>query len=83
MASKQPTEAKFQHIYYDDWQIGATYERKTKDGVVPLGQLIEKSLCGSPRDPDIKLTFQRADGTQYQHVMEFDSSYRRVAISSV
>ena len=70
--------SKFEHIYFDDWQLGANYERKVKNGVVSLGKLVKKELCGRSYDPDISLTFESNDGATYQHTMEFDSSYRRV-----
>jgi hypothetical protein len=77
------TTPKFNHIYYDDWQIGATYERRVKDGVISLGRLVSKGLTGRTYDPDIILTFERADGTRYQHLVEFDSSYRCCNITNV
>jgi len=48
-----------------------------------LGRLVSKKLCGRTYDPDILLTFERVDGTKYQHVVEFDSSYRRVITSII
>lgn len=84
MSSKLiPETSKFSHIYYDKWQIDATYERKVNCEVIILGRLVSKSLCGRAYDKDILLNFERDDGTTYQHVMEFDSSYRRVFITSV
>jgi hypothetical protein len=74
---------KFEHIYYDNWQINATYERKVNNVVIMLGRLVSKNLRGRVYDQDIFLTFERDDGTTYQHVMEFDASYRRVNITSV
>jgi len=74
---------KFEHIYYDNWYPGAIYEKKVKDGVIMLGRLVSKSLSGRVYDPDIVLTFERADGTTYQHLVEFDSSYRCCNITNV
>ena len=74
---------KFEHIYYDNWQLGAIYERKVKSNVIMLGRLVNKSLTGRTYDPDIILTFERVDGTQYQHLVVFDSSYRCCKITSV
>jgi hypothetical protein len=82
-ATTTATATKFEHIYYSDWLPGATYERKIKGGVVMLGRLVSKKLCGRTYDPDILLTFERVDGTKYQHVVEFDSSYRRVITSII
>ena len=39
-----------------------------------MGVVISKRLCGSPRDPDAEITFEK-DGKQYTHVMAFDNSY--------
>jgi len=78
MSLPSSSENKFGHIYYDDWQIGATYERKTKDGVIYLGKLIKKELTGRTYDPDISLYFESPNGTQYNHIMDFDHSYRLV-----
>ena len=78
-----PKTSKFEHIYYDNWHINATYERKVNNDLIMLGRLVSKSLCGRVYDQDIVLTFERDDGTTYQHIMVFDSSYRHVIISSV
>jgi hypothetical protein len=75
--------SEFGHIYFDKWQIDATYERRVKDRVIPLGRLVKKELCGRPYDPDILLTFESSNGTKYTHMMEFDSSYRCCNITSV
>jgi len=71
------SKSGFAHIYYDDWQIGANYERMVKGKVIPLGRLIDKKYCGRVYDSDMVMTFERADGTQWEHMIEFDSSYRR------
>lgn len=83
MADTKPSQngnGGFGHIYFDDWKIGASYERylKKEKQVIDLGKAVAKELYGAPQDPDIKITFQRADGTIYKHVMEFDYSYRKV-----
>lgn len=67
---------EFGHIYFDDWQVGKNYERKVKGVVMQLGRLVSKRLTGRTYDPDIVLTFEHQDGTQYEHMIEFDSSYR-------
>ena len=66
----------FQHIYYDDWKIGSTYERKHGKNVIYLGKLLKKQIRGRTYDPDIFLIFERADGTSFEHMVEFDHSYR-------
>ena len=68
--------SKFEYICYDNWQIGAIYEKKTKDGIITLGRLVNKGLIGKFYDPVIVLTFERADGKQYQHLVLFNSNYR-------
>lgn len=70
------SNSNFHHIYFDDWQHGSVYERKTKDGVISMGKLVEKKLSGRTYDPDMLLTFERVDGTKYKHTVAFDSSYR-------
>ena len=71
----------FGHIYFDKWQIDATYDRRVEGRVIPLGRLVKKELCGRPYDQDILLTFERANGTKYKHTMEFDRSYRCITTS--
>jgi hypothetical protein len=66
----------FGHIYYDDWQIGAVCHRKVKNEIQILGKVVAKELCGREYDPDIRITFERLDGTTYQHVVDFDNSYK-------
>ena len=73
----------FVHIYYKDWETGYTYERQVNGCVIMLGRLVDKSLYGRTYDPEILLTFERIDGTTYQHRMEFDYSYRRVITSII
>ena len=74
MESKMPSE--FKHFYFSDWNIGAFYERKVKGEVIKLGRLVSKESRGRVYDKDMYLTFERADGTTYEHYVEFDSSYR-------
>ena len=69
-------KSEFAHINYADWQVGAVYERMIKGDVVLLGRLVGKNLSGRTYDPKFVLTFELADGTQWQHLMQFDASYR-------
>ncbi len=70
------TKPNFGHIYYADWQIGANYERKVSSGIMYLGRLVSKRLTGRTYDPDIILIFESPNGTQYEHMIDFDHSYR-------
>ncbi len=70
------SDGNFKHIYYNDWEIGASYERKVKKDIVYLGTLVSKELIGRPYDEDIKLKFDN-DGKIIEHVMDFDRSYRK------
>ena len=80
---------KFGHIYYENWRIGANcqravnkvqliefgvHDRQPDANIIEMGVVISKRLCGSPRDPDAEITFEK-DGKQYTHVMAFDNSY--------
>ena len=65
----------FGHIYFDDWRIGAICHRMVEGEIEILGKVVAKELCGAPQDPDIRITFER-DGKKYQHVMDFDRSYK-------
>ena len=76
--SSSCSEPNFGHIYYADWQYGATYERKTKNGIINLGKLVDKELTGRTYDQDIVLTFESTNGTKYTYTMVFDNSYRLV-----
>jgi hypothetical protein len=67
---------KFTHIYFNDWEVGAMYERNVKGSIVQLGTLVSKELVGRPYDQDIKLTFNN-NGSETIHIMEFDQSYRK------
>jgi len=70
-------ESNFGHIYWNDWQIGSTYERLVNNKIIKLGCLIKKELWGRQYDPDMKLTFQLENGNQYIHIVSFDYSYRK------
>lgn len=75
----------FKHISYTEYVIGASYEYKDwsktisrqKEVIEDLGVLVAKKLCGRPYDQDVILTFQKPDGTTYEHVMEFGDNYRK------
>ncbi len=66
----------FGHIYFDDWKVGSKCQRKVKGTVIEMGTVVAKELIGRVYDQDIQLTFEK-DGKQYQHVMDFDKSYRQ------
>ncbi len=82
-ATASENNNKYAHIYYDDWKPGSSYERRITDGkvikVIQLGKLVSKTLSGRTYDPDIVLIFEGLNGTQHQHVVEFDSSYRCIS----
>ena len=68
--------ANFGHIYYDNWIIGKSYQKKLKNGnIIDLGILVSKKLDGRPYDPDMFLTFTN-NGIIYEHIVDFDNSYR-------
>ncbi len=66
----------FKHIYYNDWEIGASYEIKVTEDIVYLDKLFSKELIGRPYAEDIKLTFDN-DWKIIEHIMDFDRSYRK------
>jgi hypothetical protein len=74
------TNQGFGHIYFDNWQIGAICHRKVNGEIQILGKVIAKELCGAPQDPDIRITFERFDGTKYTHIMDFDHSYKLIDV---
>lgn len=66
----------FEHIYFDDYQIGTSYEFKDCAIIVDLGILVSKELVGRPCDRDMELTYQKPDGTTYTHIAVFGKHYR-------
>jgi len=75
----------FQHIYFNQYVIGASYEFKDwsktisrqKEVIEDLGVLVAKKEAGRRFDEDIILTFKKSDGTTYEHVVLFGDNYRR------
>jgi len=66
----------FGHIYFDHWQIGATCYRKLKGEIKNLGVVVSKELVGRDYDFDIKITFSQPERRVYEHIIDFDSSYK-------
>ena len=71
----------FGHIYFDDWQLGATCYRKLNGEIKNLGVVVSKELVGRVYDPDIKITFAQPEGRVYEHIIDFDSSYKLVVFN--
>jgi hypothetical protein len=67
----------FGHIYFDKWEIGNICLRNVRGKVLNLGIVVAKELVGRAHDEDIKITFNK-DGQTYEHIMEFDRSYKLI-----
>jgi hypothetical protein len=66
----------FEHIDFDDYQIGTSYEFKDGEKIVNLGVLVSKELDDRPYDKDMILTYKKSDSTTYKHVVCFGKYYR-------
>lgn len=67
---------QFTNYPFEEWKIGSNCYRYVNGEIQLLGKVVSKRMEGRPHDKETYITFERPDGTTYEHINEYDHSYK-------